>query len=50
MDALRANDAVLFSQIARNAKGYKPLIESAMDLALEGRTSSRKSCCWVKVN
>ncbi|MCG7584295.1 GspE/PulE family protein [Photobacterium sp. OFAV2-7] len=39
MDALRANDAVLFSQIARNASGYKPLIESAMELALEGRTS-----------
>ncbi|WP_064601761.1 GspE/PulE family protein [Photobacterium sp. J15] len=39
MDALRGNDAVLFSQIARKADGYKPLIESAMELALEGRTS-----------
>ncbi|MCW8330421.1 Flp pilus assembly complex ATPase component TadA [Photobacterium sp. SDRW27] len=39
MDALRDNNAVLFSQIARESEGYKPLIESAMDLALDGRTS-----------
>ena len=39
MDALRDSNAVLFSQIARGSEGYKPLIESAMDLALEGRTS-----------
>ena len=39
MDALRGNNAVLFSQIARESEGYKPLIESAMDLALDGCTS-----------
>lgn len=39
MDALRDNNAVLFSQIARESAGYKPLIESAMELALDGRTS-----------
>lgn len=39
MDALRANDAVRFSQIARQAEGYTPLVESAMALALEGITS-----------
>ncbi|MEZ8094882.1 GspE/PulE family protein [Photobacterium swingsii] len=39
MDALRDNNAVLFSQIARNSTGYKPLINSALDLALVGRTS-----------
>ncbi|MDX1303791.1 GspE/PulE family protein [Photobacterium sp.] len=39
MDALRGNNAVLFSQIAREAKGYKPLVMSAMELALAGRTS-----------
>ncbi|MGF1680618.1 GspE/PulE family protein [Photobacterium minamisatsumaniensis] len=39
MDALRANDAVGFSQIARQSEGYKPLVESAMALALQGMTS-----------
>ncbi|MGF1758523.1 Flp pilus assembly complex ATPase component TadA [Photobacterium sagamiensis] len=39
MDALRDNNAVLFSQIAREAEGYKPLVMSAMELALAGRTS-----------
>ncbi|MEJ2763885.1 GspE/PulE family protein [Photobacterium sp. MCCC 1A19761] len=39
MDALRANDAVQFSQIARESAGYTPLIESAMALALDGVTS-----------
>ncbi|OAN16512.1 MSHA biogenesis protein MshE [Photobacterium jeanii] len=39
MDALRSNNAVLFSQIARTSPGYKPLINSALDLALAGRTS-----------
>ena len=39
MDALRAGDAVYFSQIARQSPGYKPLVESAMELALEGVTS-----------
>ncbi|MGF1738447.1 GspE/PulE family protein [Photobacterium satsumensis] len=39
MDALRGGDAVLFSQIARQSTGYKPLIESAMELAQEGVTS-----------
>lgn len=39
MDALRDNNAVLFSQIARESEGYQPLVASAMGLALEGRTS-----------
>ncbi|MGR5141597.1 GspE/PulE family protein [Photobacterium sp. DNB23_23_1] len=39
MDALRGGDAVLFSQIARQSTGYKPLIESAMELAQQGVTS-----------
>ncbi|WP_318444233.1 GspE/PulE family protein [Photobacterium leiognathi] len=39
MDALRQNNAVLFTQLARNSEGYKPLVESAMDLALAGKTS-----------
>ncbi|PSW09599.1 MSHA biogenesis protein MshE [Photobacterium rosenbergii] len=39
MDALRAGDAVHFSQIARQSQGYKPLIESAMELAQQGVTS-----------
>ena len=39
MDALRNNNAVLFSQIARESKGYKPLVQSAMELALDGITS-----------
>ena len=36
MDALRANDSVAFAQEARLTAGYKPLIESAMELALQG--------------
>jgi MSHA biogenesis protein MshE len=39
MDALRDNNAVLFSQIARESEDYHPLVASAMGLALEGRTS-----------
>lgn len=39
MDALRGGDAVRFTQIARTSEGYKPLIESAMELATEGITS-----------
>ncbi|KLV06410.1 type II/IV secretion system protein [Photobacterium ganghwense] len=39
MDALRAGDAVLFAQIARQTPGYQPLIESAMALAQDGVTS-----------
>ncbi|MCP4957275.1 GspE/PulE family protein [Photobacterium aquimaris] len=39
MDALRNNNAVLFSQIARASDGYKPLVESAMAMALAGVTS-----------
>ncbi|MEI8594634.1 GspE/PulE family protein [Photobacterium sp. Hal280] len=39
MDALRANDAMGFAQLARASEGYQPLIESAMALALAGRTS-----------
>ncbi|MGR5293988.1 GspE/PulE family protein [Vibrio mediterranei] len=39
MDALRANDAVLFSQRARASKEYKPLLASAMELAIQGTVS-----------
>ncbi|OLQ88887.1 MSHA biogenesis protein MshE [Vibrio ponticus] len=39
MDALRANDAVGFAQVARNAPNYKPLLASAMELALQGIVS-----------
>ncbi|OEC83360.1 MSHA biogenesis protein MshE [Photobacterium damselae subsp. damselae] len=39
MDALRDNNAVLFGQLARNSQSYKPLIESAMELAMVGTTS-----------
>ncbi|MEC6908541.1 ATPase, T2SS/T4P/T4SS family [Photobacterium piscicola] len=39
MDALRENNAVLFTQLARKSEGYKPLVESAMALALSGQTS-----------
>ncbi|PST93691.1 MSHA biogenesis protein MshE [Photobacterium iliopiscarium] len=39
MDALRNNNAVLFSQIARQSAGYKPLVESALALACAGITS-----------
>ncbi|MGN2671570.1 GspE/PulE family protein [Aliivibrio fischeri] len=36
MDALRANDAVGFSQKARQNPDYKPLLASAMELAMSG--------------
>ncbi|EGU41680.1 MSHA biogenesis protein MshE [Vibrio ichthyoenteri ATCC 700023] len=39
MDALRANDAVGFAQIARASENYKPLLASAMELALQGIVS-----------
>ncbi|MFB9137166.1 GspE/PulE family protein [Vibrio olivae] len=39
MDALRINDAVAFSRQARLSNEYKPLIVSAMELALSGTTS-----------
>ncbi|EGU34711.1 GspE/PulE family protein [Vibrio scophthalmi] len=39
MDALRANDAVGFAQIARRSENYKPLLASAMELALQGVVS-----------
>ncbi|MEZ8369109.1 GspE/PulE family protein [Vibrio splendidus] len=39
MDALRANDAVSFAQTARRSKNYKPLLASAMELALQGVVS-----------
>lgn len=39
MDALRANDAVGFAKKARQAEGYKPLLASAMELALSGVVS-----------
>ncbi|ODS10190.1 GspE/PulE family protein [Vibrio scophthalmi] len=39
MDALRASDAVGFAQIARSSENYKPLLASAMELALQGVVS-----------
>lgn len=39
MDALRSNDAVGFAEAARASAGYKPLLASAMDLALQGIVS-----------
>ncbi|HBI3715018.1 TPA: type II/IV secretion system protein [Vibrio parahaemolyticus] len=39
MDKLRANDAVGFAQAARRSENYKPLLASAMELALEGAVS-----------
>ncbi len=39
MDALRANDAVGFAVKARKAPGYKPLLASAMELAIQGNVS-----------
>lgn len=39
MDALRANDAVAFAQKARKSPDYKPLLVSAMELALQGTVS-----------
>lgn len=36
MDALRANDAVGFAQKARQNPDYKPLLASAMELAMRG--------------
>lgn len=39
MNALSSNDAVTFSEIARKAENYQPLIMSAMQLALEGKVN-----------
>ncbi|TMX56176.1 GspE/PulE family protein [Vibrio rotiferianus] len=39
MDKLRANDAVGFAQAARQSTSYKPLLASAMELALQGTVS-----------
>ncbi|HCE1829419.1 TPA: type II/IV secretion system protein [Vibrio parahaemolyticus] len=39
MDKLRANDAVGFAQAARRSEKYKPLLASAMELALQGAVS-----------
>ncbi|ELB2204508.1 type II/IV secretion system protein [Vibrio parahaemolyticus] len=39
MDKLRANDAVGFAQAARRSENYKPLLASAMELALQGAVS-----------
>lgn len=39
MDMLRANDAVGFSRVARQSANYKPLLASAMELALQGVVS-----------
>lgn len=39
MDALRSNDAVAFAKAARQSEQYKPLLASAMELALQGVVS-----------
>lgn len=39
MDALRSNDTVGFSHKARQSEGYKPLLASAMELAIQGVVS-----------
>lgn len=39
MDSLRSSDAVAFSKAARASKNYKPLLASAMELAIEGTVS-----------
>ncbi|EOU2463960.1 GspE/PulE family protein [Vibrio navarrensis] len=39
IDALRANDAVGFAEAARRSESYKPLLASAMELALQGVVS-----------
>ncbi len=39
MDALRANDAIGFAHAARASKNYKPLLASAMELAMQGVVS-----------
>ncbi|MDW2025187.1 GspE/PulE family protein [Vibrio sp. 665] len=39
MDKLRANDAVGFAQAARRSENYKPLLASAMELALQSTVS-----------
>ncbi|WP_447059520.1 GspE/PulE family protein [Vibrio alginolyticus] len=39
MDKLRANDAVGFAKAARRSENYKPLLASAMELALQGTVS-----------
>ncbi|MGL6026173.1 MAG: MSHA biogenesis protein MshE, partial [Vibrio sp.] len=39
MDCLRANDAVAFSHAARSHANYKPVLASAMELALQGTVS-----------
>jgi len=39
MDALRANDSIGFAQAARVSKNYKPLLASAMELAMQGIVS-----------
>ncbi|WP_159656847.1 GspE/PulE family protein [Vibrio atypicus] len=39
MDMLRANDAVGFSRVARESEMYKPLLASAMELAIDGIVS-----------
>jgi MSHA biogenesis protein MshE len=39
LDKLRSNDAVGFAQAARRSENYKPLLASAMELALQGTVS-----------
>ena len=39
MDKLRATDTVGFAQAARRSDSYKPLLASAMELALQGTVS-----------
>jgi MSHA biogenesis protein MshE len=38
-DALRRMDTGTFTSLARNRKGYRPLIDCALDYAREGITS-----------
>ena len=38
-DALRRNDPAAFENAARQQQGYRPLADSALDLAREGVTS-----------
>ncbi|WP_158175116.1 GspE/PulE family protein [Grimontia hollisae] len=39
MDALRANDTQMFSVLAGQQPGYKPLVHCALDFARQGQTS-----------
>jgi MSHA biogenesis protein MshE len=38
-NALRADDAMAFAQLAKKQAGYRPLVLSALDYAIEGKTA-----------